>query len=91
MSNIRIPGESIKTKKDAGKFLKDIDSGVVDEGWVEHQHKLDDHDRRTNQELYRVMQDHVADRVFSIQWPDGLYEKIFPKGKNVAGDGGERE
>jgi hypothetical protein len=91
MSNVIIPGESIKTKKDAGKFLKDIDSDVVSDGWVEHEQKLDEKKRKTDAELYKIMKDRVEDRVFSIQWPDGLYEKIFPKGKNVAGDGGERE
>ena len=81
MSNIKIPGESIKTKKDAGKFLKDINNDIVDEGWVEHEHKMEDEKRNTNQELCKCIKDRVVLR-FSMPWAPGQWESIF---------GGKRE
>lgn len=79
MANIKIQGEAIKTKKDAEKFLKDVDSPIVDEGWVEHTHKLDDKEKMWNKRLYDRLKDRLANHQFGFNWKPGQYEAIFGK------------
>ena len=81
MANIKIDGDSIKTKEDATKFLQDVDASFVKEEWKEHDTKLDDEERKYNKEMYKIMKDRVVDRVMAVTYPDGLYEKLYPNGK----------
>ena len=80
--NIKIPGESVRTKEDATKFLKDIEADVVDDGWVEHERKLDDQNKKYNKELYSCMKDRLVNCRFSFNYKPGQWESIF---------GGKRE
>ena len=86
MANIHIDGESIKTKKDAEKLLKDANASFVQDGWVEHQHKLDDQDKKYNKEMYKILKDRVKDRQFSFNYAPGQWEAIF-----CGGEGRDKE
>ena len=79
MANVHIHGEAIKTKEDATKLLKDANASFVQDGWVEHQQKMDDKDKKYEKEMYKILKDRVKDRQFSFNWAPGQYEAIFGK------------
>lgn len=81
MSNVIIPGENVKTKKDAEKFLKDTGTDVsfLKPGWKEHKQKLKAEDRKYKKEMHRILKDRVKDRRFSMPYREGQWEKIFGK------------
>ena len=60
----------------------------MQDGWVEHQHNLDDKDKKYEKEMYKILKDRVKDRQFSMPWKDGQWEAIFGNGK---GEGREKE
>ena len=59
MANIIFPNESVKTKQDAEKFLKDTGTDVsfLKPGWKEHKQKLKAEDRKYNKEMYRILKE----------------------------------
>ena len=79
MPNVIIPGESIKTKDDAKKFMKDHNASFMQEGWVEHKQKLNDKDRKYRKEMHHILKDRVKDRRFSFSYAPGQWEAIFGK------------
>ena len=87
ISNVIIPGECIKTEKDAEKCLKDADADFLDEGWLEHEQIMEDKKRKNHEELYYRLKGRVANRQFAMPYSEGQFEQIF--GKKIAGERGE--
>ena len=79
MSNIKIPGESIKTKKDAEKCLKDHDASFLKEGWLEHEERRDMMDKKCDEKVYDVLKSNSYGKYYGINYKPGQWEQIFGK------------
>ena len=82
MANVIIKGESIKTKKDAGKYFKDNDvndNGILSDGWREREAKCDDIDRKCDARVYDVLKHNSIGKYYGFHWKPGQYEAIFGK------------
>lgn len=86
---IHIPGECIKTKKDAEKLLRDTDADFMDEGWQEHEQRMEDKKRKNHEELYYRLKGRVANRQFAMPYKEGQWEAIFGHKEKSAGERGE--
>ena len=82
MANVIIKGESIKTKKDAGKYFKDNDvdnNGILSDGWREREARCEDIDRKCDSCVYDVLKHNSVGKYYGFKWAPGQYEAIFGK------------
>ena len=82
MANIKIPGESIKTKKDAEKFFKDndaTDTGITSDGWLDREARCESIDRKCDSCVYDVLKNNSYGKYFGFKWKPGQWEAVFGK------------
>ena len=77
MANIHIPGDSIKTEKDAEKCLKDHDASFLRDGWLEHEEKRDEIDKKCDAKIYDVLKSNSYGKYYGFNWKEGQWERIF--------------
>jgi len=79
MSNVIIKGESIRTKRDAEKCLKDHDATFLREGWREHEARRDEMDKKCDAKVYDVLKSNSYGKYYGVSWKPGQWEKVFGK------------